>query len=345
MTSLTRDFLVRARKRAGGAALDAFFRGISKAGRTASRARPEDWGIRVHANVPYLGTGREAHLLDVWSAHEPGANAPVLFYVHGGGFRILSKDTHWNFALAFARLGYVVVTINYTLSGERPFPAAAEDVAAAWCWALDNVARFGGDPKTVVAAGESAGGNLVTALTIMATFERPEPFAKEVFARGAVPVATMPACPILQVSNPERFEALSPETTTFARDRIYEVCRSYLNDPAAAQRDDRALADPILVLEGEAQPVRPMPPFFSLCGTRDVCVHDARRLAKALARRGVPCEHPEYAGELHAFHAVPMLRNARIAWREQRAFLLGALGVRAPKPLRRITRKTGRRRG
>jgi acetyl esterase len=345
MPSLTRDFLVRARERAGGIAVDAFFRGLSRAGRVASRVRPEEWGIRVHSDIPYLGTGREAHRLDVWSAHEPGANAPVLFYVHGGGFRILSKDTHWNFALAFARLGYVVVTINYTLSGERPFPAAIEDVAAAWCWVLDNAERFGGDPTVIVAAGESAGGNLVTALTIMATMARPERWAKAVFTRGVVPAATMPACPLLQVSNPERFDVLAPETTAIARDRIFEVCRSYLNDPAALPRADAALADPVCILEGDADATRPLPPFFSLCGTRDVCVHDARRLAKALHARGVYCEHPEYAGEIHAFHALPLLRNARVAWREQRAFLVGVLGERAPKPLRRLTRRTGRRRG
>ena len=81
MASLTRDLLLRTRTRAGGIALDVFFRGISQAGRAASRVRPEEWGIRVHANIPYLGTGREAHRLDVWSAHEPGANAPVLFYL------------------------------------------------------------------------------------------------------------------------------------------------------------------------------------------------------------------------------------------------------------------------
>lgn len=345
MASLTRDLLIRTRKRAGGIALDVFFRGISQAGRAASRVRPEEWGIRVHGNLPYLGTGREAHRLDVWSAHEPGAKAPVLFYVHGGGFRILSKDTHWNFALSFARLGYVVVTINYTLSGEQPFPAAVEDVVAAWGWTLDNVARFGGDPSCIVAAGESAGGNLVTALTLMATMERPEPYAKEVFARGVVPIATMPACPILQVSDPGRFDALAPETTAFARDRIWEVCRSYLNDPEAKPRPTAAMADPICILESGEATVRPLPPFFALCGTRDVCVHDARRLAKALEARGVRCEHPEYTGELHAFHALPLLRNARIAWREQQAFLSGALGERMPKPLKRSVKRTGRRRG
>lgn len=105
------------------------------------------------------------------------------------------------------------------------------------------------------------------------------------------------------------------------------------------------MADPICILESGAPTARPLPPFFSLCGTRDVCVHDARRLAKALEARGVPCEHPEYAGELHAFHALPLLRNARVAWREQQVFLSSALGTRMPKPLRRVTKRTGRRRG
>jgi acetyl esterase len=344
MASLAHKLLTRARKRAGGLFLDAFFRGASNGARALAGVRPEDWGIRVHRDLPYLGSGRAAHRLDVWSAYEPHRGMPVVFYVHGGGFRILSKDTHWNFALAFARLGYVVVTIDYTLSGERPFPAAVDDVVAAWTWTLDNVARFGGDPSAIVVAGESAGGNLVTALTVMATMERPEPVARDVFNRGVVPIATMPACPILQVSNPERFEALEPNMPTFFRDRLWEVCGSYLGDPTAVARPSAALADPICILESDAPAVRPLPPFFSLCGTADFCVHDSRRLAANLTSRGVRCEHPEYEGELHAFHAVPLLRNSRIAWREQRAFLSTALGDREPKPLRLLRKKTDMRR-
>ena len=343
MASLAHKLLTRARKRAGGVFLDALFRGVSHGSRIAFGAKPEDWGIRVHRDLPYLGSGRRAHRLDVWSAYEPDRRMPVVFYVHGGGFRILSKDTHWNFAMSFARLGYVVVTIDYTLSGEMPFPAAVDDLVAAWTWTLDNVGRFGGDTSAIVVAGESAGGNLVTALTVMATMERPEAVAREVFRRGVVPVATMPACPILQVSDPGRFDALEPKMPTFFRDRLWEVCASYLGDDSAAPRENAALADPICILESDARAVRTLPPFFSLCGTSDFCLHDARRLAANLESRGVRCEHPEYEGELHAFHALPLLRNARIAWREQRAFLSSVLGDREPRPLRSLRKKTDKR--
>ncbi len=336
MPSLASRFALRARRRAGSVAIEVFFHGLSRVVRAASRVDPGDWGLRVSADVPYLGTGRAAHRLDVWSGYAPGANAPVVFYVHGGGFRILSKDTHRNFAFAFARLGYVVVSVNYTLSRERPFPAALEDVVSAWTWTLDNVARFGGDPATVVVAGESAGGNLVTALTILCTMQRSEAYAQEPFARGTVPVATMPACPLLQVSNPGRFDAYEPPLSAFTRDRVWEVCEGYLGEEDAPARRDAELADPICILEGNAEPTRPLPPFFALCGTHDFLIDDARRLARALERRNVPCEHPEYPREVHAFHALPMRRQARNAWREQRAFLAGALGLRTPRPFKRL---------
>ncbi len=330
----------RARKRAGGKFLDVFFRGLSYTGRLMSGVKPEEWGIRVHRDVPYLGSGSRAHRLDVWSGYEPDRRMPVVFYVHGGGFRILSKDTHWNFAFSFARLGYVVVTIDYTLSGEKPFPAAVNDLVAAWTWTLDNAERFGGDPSTIIVAGESAGGNLVTALTIMATMERPEAVAQEVFRRGVLPVAVMPACPLLQVSNPGRFDELEPDGSAFIRDRLWEVCSTYLDDRSASPRPDAALADPICILESDAVTLRPLPPFFSLCGTADLCVHDTRRLAVAVERRGGRCEHPEYPGQPHAFHALPVLRAARVAWLEQRAFMDSVLGARVPKALRRLRKKT-----
>ena len=50
-----------------------------------------------------------------------------MLYVHGGGFRILSKDTHWIMGLAFARRGFLVFNIGYRLAPKHPFPAAIAD--------------------------------------------------------------------------------------------------------------------------------------------------------------------------------------------------------------------------
>src|SRR5690606_38779221 len=122
----------------------------------------ERHGVEVIRNVRYGGSDIDAHLLDVYRPRRVDGPLPVVLYVHGGGFRILSKDTHWLMGLAFARRGYLVFNINYRLAPDHPYPAAVEDCAEAYAWLQSNAHEWGGDPSQLVLAGESAGGNLVT---------------------------------------------------------------------------------------------------------------------------------------------------------------------------------------
>src|SRR5258706_3151114 len=70
---------------------------------------------------------------------------------------------------------------------------------------VDNAERLGGDLSRIAVAGESAGGNLVAALTLAACQQRPEPWARRVYDTGVVPRASMPFCALLQVSDADRF--------------------------------------------------------------------------------------------------------------------------------------------
>src|SRR5947209_3745797 len=93
----------RLRMRAGAALVDNLFRGLSRAGRLHPMARPERHGVEVLRNIPYQTTGLGEHTLDLYrpvADGQPGGR-PVVLYIHGGGFRILSKDTHWLMGLAF----------------------------------------------------------------------------------------------------------------------------------------------------------------------------------------------------------------------------------------------------
>ena len=109
--------------------MDGFFRGISRAGLLHPSARPERHGVEVLRDIAYLDTGRPEHRLDVYRPRRASTteNVPVVLYVHGGGFRILSKDTHWVMGLAFARRGYLVFNIGYRLAPAHPYPAALSD--------------------------------------------------------------------------------------------------------------------------------------------------------------------------------------------------------------------------
>ena len=95
--------------------------------------------------------------------YRPEADGPVptVLFLHGGGYVMGDIDTHEDQArLLCNRLGAVVVSVDYRLAPEHPFPAGHLDALAAYRWVVDHVATLGGDPSRIGVAGDSAGGNL-----------------------------------------------------------------------------------------------------------------------------------------------------------------------------------------
>ncbi len=300
--------------------IDGTLRGLSGLGRMHPRAQPAAHGVEVLRDVPYRAAGRAFERLDVYRPIERRGLAPAVLYLHGGGFRILSKDTHWMMGLAFARRGYVLFNVNYRLAPVHPFPAALEDACAAYTWLAGHAAEYGADVSRLIVTGESAGANLTAAVTLAACYRRPEPWAQAVWATGVVPRATMPACGILQVSDHERFRKRK-KLKSFIADRIAETCESYIGASDASAPGGLELADPLVLLERGAAPDRPLPPFFAGVGTRDPLLDDTRRLKAALERLGVPCEAHYYPGEIHAFEALVWRPQARRFWGHTFEFL------------------------
>ena len=130
---LTRD----ARRRVSMLVAEQLFRGAARLGAMHPSAKPERHGVVVDRDIAYRDGARSAHRLDVYRPVRGSGPRPVVLYVHGGGFRMLSKDSHWLMGLAFAREGYVVCNINYRLAPRHPFPAGIEDV----CRALETQSR------------------------------------------------------------------------------------------------------------------------------------------------------------------------------------------------------------
>jgi acetyl esterase len=316
-----RRLLRRLRGHAGAFLVDNAFRTAARMGMLHPDAHPTRHGVEVIRDVPYRDTGSDDHLLDIYRPAGGPGPFPVVLYVHGGGFRILSKDTHWIMGLAFARRGYMVCSINYRLAPRHRFPAAIEDVCAAYTWLATHGARWGADTQRLVLAGESAGANLVTALAVCTSYKRPEPYARAVFDTGLSPKAVMPACGLLQVSDTERFSRRR-KLNAFIADRVDEVSRAYLGALAARTGDPSIdLADPLCVLERSAPPDRPLPPIFAGCGTKDPLLDDTRRLKAACDALGAPCRMEIYPGEIHAFHAMVFRPAARRFWMHTYEFL------------------------
>jgi len=303
-----------------GSLVKGFLSGISKLGGLHPAANPKKYGIKVLKNIPYKDTGKQEHLLDIYLPEKAQRPLRTLFYIHGGGFRILSKDTHWLMGLAFARQGYAVFNINYRLAPQHPFPAAMQDASDALLWILENASNYEADPKELVLSGESAGGNLVTSVTLAAHYDTfSEPWAKQIWDAHPKIRAVIPACPMLQVSAPERYMQMQL-LPTIVKSRILDISESYLpkhyDKPGA-----EPLADPLVFLEEGHAPKRPLPPFFTFVGDKDPIIDDTLRMQVALEQLGVTSEMKVYQGGVHAFHAFIWQQRAQQAWRDQFDFL------------------------
>lgn len=295
---------------------------LAYSGKLAGTARRWHEGVEVLRDIPYKNGFGPQHKLNVYRPIEREGPLPVMFYVHGGGFGLLSKETHWMFGLGFARQGYIVFSIDYTLSGDKPFPAAIQDTLAAYEWVAKMAEHYDGDPRRIVLSGESAGANLALSTVIAQCWKRPEPWAQRVYdlaTEFGVARAAVPACGIFQVSDPERYLSRD-EIPSWVRDRIAVVCRRYLPD-ASGDPDSFALADPLRFLEEADSPDRPLPAIFAPCGTRDPVKDDTRRLAEALTRYDSFSDVKWYSGGIHAFHAFIWSKQAEECWEDQLRFL------------------------
>ncbi len=105
-----------------------------------------------------------ARLFDVRERREPG---PVVLFFHGGGFVIGNVDSHASFTAEMSRLlDLPVVSVDYRLAPENPWPAASDDCEAAARWVASNPAELGRAVTSIALAGDSAGGQIAAVAAI-----------------------------------------------------------------------------------------------------------------------------------------------------------------------------------
>ena len=117
-------------------------------------------GIEVKKDIVYKQVDSTSLQLDIYRLKSLGKAAPVLIFIHGGGWSKGKRSDYLPYLLDYAQKGYVTVTVSYSLSGVAHFPAAMQDVQTAVQWIRENSAAYMINPEKIALIGGSAGGHL-----------------------------------------------------------------------------------------------------------------------------------------------------------------------------------------
>ncbi|MFF4340096.1 alpha/beta hydrolase [Kitasatospora sp. NPDC001540] len=261
--------------------------------------RPAAEGVAVRRTV--LG-GRPALELEPADAADDHGR---LLYLHGGGYLVGSPDTHAGLIGELARrAGLRAISPDYRLAPEHPFPAAVDDGLAAYRELLES----GTDPRSLVLAGDSAGGGLVLA-TLLAARDAGLP---------------LPAAAVL----------FSPWTDLTLSGASYRSRKEA--DPIFTEDDIRAYADHYLGARDRTNPLASplfadltgLPPLLLQVGANELLLDDAVRLAARAAEQDVAVTLEVESGLPHVFqHQFGRLDEADAALERAARFLTARLAA------------------
>jgi acetyl esterase len=210
----------------------------------------------------------------------------LLVFFHGGGWVLGSIETHDNLCCILANAsGQAVLSVDYRLAPEHPFPAPLDDALTATRWAHENAATLGCSPDRIAVGGDSAGANLAIAVTHLA----PVPLCYQLLVYPATD---------LTCSFPSHVEnAAGPVLTTGAMKWFIDHYLSggtggSLTDPRVsphfAADDVVAASPPAMVITAECDPLR----------------DEGDAYAARLASLGVPTSHVRFSGMYHGFFSL-----------------------------------------
>lgn len=240
--------------------------------------------VQVESLLADHVTGRPAMRIYRPRDADPTAAAlPAILYFHGGGFMVGNLDLYDVLCSRLsAACGAMVMSVDYRLAPEHPYPAALDDAMAATSWLFEQAGQLGIDPSRCCIAGDSAGGNLA-AVTCLRLREA----GRETFARQVLLYPVM---------------SLDFSTQAYSRCRegyfLSEEMMRYFADQYLGAEVDRGhwTISPMHVASVEGVP----PATILLCGY-DPTFDEGLGYAERLAAAGVPASLLTYEAQIHAF--------------------------------------------
>jgi acetyl esterase len=206
---------------------------------------------------------------------------PLHVYLHGGGFWLGSLDScDVPCREICTRAGAVVISVEYRLAPEHPFPTPPEDCYAALVWTHEHAEELGIDSDRISIGGESAGGGLAAAVALMARDRGGPALVLQVLG---IPVTD------LTMSQPSVHELA--EGYLLTRAGIRDYCRHYISSP---EQGRHPYASPLL-----APDLRDLPAALVMTMEFDPLRDEGEAYARRLVEAGVPTRHLRWSGHIH----------------------------------------------
>ena len=239
---------------------------------------------------------------------------PVVVFFHGGGFFRGSAKGYDQFARKIARAsGCLVVSIDYRLAPEFPFPAAVEDCYNALVWIEKNAHIWGGDSSKLVVCGDSAGGNLATVTTLKAHDENGPDIDLQLLWYPGLNLTDEITESKLYFTERSGREYLIPET--FLR----QAQAAYVPDSTSWRNP---YASPVFAPLNSN-----LPPAFIVTCECDPLRDDGRTYAARLREANVPVTFIEVEGMVHAFMSIGnVFPQSRKTFRQSGAYIKDYFG-------------------
>jgi acetyl esterase len=242
--------------------------------------------------------------------YRPDLNGPLptLIYFFGGGWTLGSMETADGISRTLANaVPCQVITVGYRLAPEHPFPAAVHDCHIATQWIAAHAEQLPADPARLVVGGDSAGGNLAAATTLLARDNGPA-----LAGQLLVYPNTLYGSDTISMRNGD-------DPYLFNKTSVRWYWNHYLTDPADGLDP---LASPLLA-ESHAD----LPPALVITAEYDPLRDEGEYYAEKLHAAGVPTTLSRYDGMVHGFFAMSgILDGGKKAMSEAAAWLRGIFG-------------------